>query len=78
MAKQGATILAETFGCDISDVLEYQYQPTRTKQAIYNLGADYYAVSVKPPKDFGMVFEPYEDQFFAEGTPRTIWVARNK
>ena len=55
MAKRrtAANIIAFHFGCDISEISESRYQPSRySSPAVYVVGDDYYAApsNNKPPK----------------------------
>lgn len=72
---RSSTILATTFGWDLNEVKEYQYKSTRTKQPIYSIGQQYFAVSQnKPTDDVGGEWKKYSDQFFAERYNTVIWV----
>jgi len=70
------TILASTFGWDVSEVDHYRYQSTRTKQAIYSVGDLYLAVGQNKPKEFGPHWAAYGDQFFAQKAGTVLWVLR--
>lgn len=73
-----ASIIAATFGSSTSDISEYRYQPTRTKQAIYTIGPYYFAVGQQAPKDdVGVPWEKYSDQFWAAKANTTLWVAKS-
>lgn len=51
--RTAANIIAFHFGCDISEISESRYQPSRySSPAVYVVGGDYYAApsNNKPPK----------------------------
>lgn len=72
------TIIASTFGWDISEVDAYRYQSTRTKQAIYSVGDLYLAVGKDKPVDFGPHWVAYGDQWFAQKAGTVLWVLQAK
>lgn len=51
MSKRIATLLAEHFGWDVTDVRDSEYQPGRFTRKVYTLGNDYYSAGAKPPID---------------------------
>jgi hypothetical protein len=70
------TILANTFGIDINDISDYRYQSTRTSQAIYAIGEQYFAIGKRKPKDvFNTSWEMFSDQFWAKQGNTVIWVS---
>ena len=72
-----AAVIAATFGWDSRELSEYRYQPTRTKQSIYNIEDAYYAASVDKPKDeVGEPWELYKDQFFAQRYGTKLWESK--
>ena len=75
--KQAATVVAETIGWDVADVRECQYQPSRySSPSVFAIGDRYFAVhSAKPRHDLGGEWREHDDQFFAKGTQRKVWVA---
>lgn len=76
MKMKTPTILANTFGIDINDISDYRYQSTRTSQAIYAIGEQYFAVSKKQPKEvFNTSWKMFSDQFWANQSNTTIWVS---
>lgn len=78
MSKRTSTpsVLAATFGWDIKEVSEYRYQSTRTRQAIYSVGNQNFAVGQKKPVDVVATGEwkEYGDQFFAKKANTILWV----
>lgn len=76
MATSTATVIAETFGLDVSDVRDYRYQATRTKRPIFAIGDRYYTTGGTPPKDeVGGAWVAHSDQFFARRGGTTLWVS---
>ena len=49
--KRIATLLAEHFGQDISDMRDNEYQPGRFTRKVYTFGNDYYSAGSKAPID---------------------------
>jgi hypothetical protein len=79
--KSAAAVLAQTWGWDISDAREYEYQPGHTgKERIFSIGMDYFCVqNAKPqwcPEELAWV--PYSDQEIAKAHSTTIWVTIKK
>jgi hypothetical protein len=74
----GATVIAETFGCDVREMKEYRYQSTRTKQAIYAIGAKYFTVSSDQPKDKDFAWQLNKDQWSAQRHGTQLWVAETE
>jgi hypothetical protein len=77
MSKRTSTanILASTFGWDIGEVSHYRYQSTRTRQAIYSVGKQYFAVGQQKPKDnVAGEWTQYVDQFWAKESNTILWV----
>jgi len=74
--RQAATVVAETIGWDVSEVREYQYQPSRlSSPAVFAIGDRYFAVHpTKPRHDLGGEWREHDDQFFTRGTERKVWV----
>lgn len=69
------TALAGTIGIDTAELSEYRYQETRTKQAIYAVGAQYFAVGKSAPKDaVGKPWREHGDQFWAKQAGTVVWV----
>lgn len=68
-------IIAETLGWDIRELSEYRYQPGRTKQSLYAIGQQYFAVSPKLPKDKDYAWMLHADQFSASKQNTKLWVA---
>jgi hypothetical protein len=75
MAKRPATVIAETLGWDINEVLEYGYQRTASPR-VYAIGQRYFAAHpTKPRHDVGGEWREHTDQFGARGTKMKVWVA---
>ncbi len=69
-----ANVLAATFGWDVAEVREYEYQKY-TAPKVYSIGERYFAVSsVKPKHKVGTEWKWHSDQFFATNQATTIWV----
>ena len=75
--KRSNTILAETFGWDISEVSEYRYQ-RYTAPTVYAIGDQYFAVAKDKPKHtVGGEWRQHTDQFFA-APHTTVWVCESE
>jgi hypothetical protein len=78
MAKRASTIIAETYGMDSAEVVDYRYQETRTR-GIYNFSGAYHACGQRAPKEvFGEPWELAKDQFFAKHAGTKLWIAKEK
>lgn len=73
--KQAATIIAETFGWDVSEAKESRYHYGRTRQSVFTSGNQYFAVSKQTPKGENLVWRRHPDQFFASANGTILWVA---
>lgn len=72
--KSSASIIAATFASATSDISDYRYKATRTRQAIYATGSQYYAVSqARPTDDVGGPWKEHPDQFWAYQSKTTLW-----
>ena len=80
--KSSAYVLGATWGWDLSEVRECEYQPGHTgKDRIYAVSNDYWAVGQHAPKwgvdgPVPLTWERYGDQFFAEKHGTVIWRAK--
>ena len=73
--KRSNTILAETFGWDVSEVSECRYQ-RYTSPSVYSIGDRYFSVSKTKPKhgDVGNAWVKHTDQWAAERSNTIVWV----
>jgi hypothetical protein len=51
MAKKAHTVIAELYGLDSREVFDLRHHYGQTRQPIYVLGDDYFAVSKDMPRD---------------------------
>lgn len=51
MAKKTHTVIAEAYGMDSREVFEMRHHYGMTRQPIYVIGDDYYAVGKRMPSD---------------------------
>jgi hypothetical protein len=71
------TIIASTYGIDQSEIENYRYQSTRTKQPIYSIGEYYFSCGKrKPTDDVGHEWCIDIDQFWAEQNKTILWSSR--
>ena len=70
-----ATVIAETFSCDVADIRDYRYQPGHTRQAIYAIGNSYFGVSSTTPKDEEYAWTKALDQWSAQRHGTILWRA---
>jgi len=73
--KRANTVIAETLGWDIKDVIECRYQKY-SSPAVYSIGDRYFAAHPSKPKhkDVGGEWREHDDQFGARGTKNKVWV----
>ena len=70
--KKAHTVIAELYGMDARDVHENRHHYGLTKQPIYTIGDDYYAVGkAKPTDEFGQGWEAV-----AELHGRVVWMSK--
>ena len=74
-----ASILASTFGWDVADMRDQEYQPGRTPEKIYAVADMYFCVTPTQakPKTSGYDWQLYHDQFWTRNTTKEIWFAKH-
>lgn len=72
--KRASEVIAETFGFDINEMKEYEYQKYISPK-VYSIGDNYYAVHKTKPKhkDVGGEWIINKDQFFAQKENTILW-----
>jgi len=71
-------IIASTEGIDQSEISQYRYQSTRTKQPIYVIGEYYFACGKRKPTDkVNGEWCIDRDQFWAEQNKTILWSAKS-
>lgn len=79
--RKSKFVVASTLGCDLKDMADYEYQPSRTTRPTWCFDNQFFACGVTKPTDWeslGVEWVPYKDQYWAEKSGTTLWVGTDK
>lgn len=69
-----ANVIAATFGWDVQEAKEAEYQAGKYKIKVFTIGELYYCTSRTPPKNLcGLEWKKAHDQFFAGEEKTILW-----